>query len=337
MARAYVNYLMEPKRLNKLISDSGFCSRREADKLIEQGRVTVNGKIPEAGIKVKATDKVRIDDQTLAIRHEDTVFLLFNKPAGIATTTDLAVKNNIIQALNYPATLLPIGFLDRDAEGLMLLSNDTELVRKITKADTKFEKEYVVTVNKMITPEFLSRISEAGIYDYQPDRKKNFVSKEGPNRFRIVLEPNTNHHIKKLCEDLGYKVVHLLRTKLGHFTPAKLAVGFWRVLTVAEVDELKSLITNKGSRSRAATSHSEELYDDAPVRSRTLKPRSSSSPVTRSGGAVGRKPATFNNPKSAAHRAGGKNKTVKRSPVSAKKGKTGPTEKGRSAKRAPKS
>lgn len=328
---------MEPKRLNKLISDSGFCSRREADKLIEQGRVTVNGKIPEAGIKVKATDKVRIDDQTLAIWHEDHVFLLFNKPAGIATTTDLAVKNNIIRALNYPASLLPIGFLNRDAEGLMLLSNDTELVRKLTKADTKFEKEYVVTVDKMITPDFLSRISEAGIYDYQPDRKKNFVAKEGPNRLRIVLEPNTNHHIKKLCEDLGYKVVHLQRTKLGQFTPAKLAVGFWRVLTVAEVDNLKSLITNKGSRSRTATSHSEEIYEDEPARSRTPKPRSSSSPVNKSAGAVGGKPGNFSNPKSAANRAGGKNKVAKRSSSSAKTSPNSLTEKGRITKRTPKS
>jgi len=305
---------MEPKRLNKLISDSGFCSRREADKLIEQGRVSVNGKIPGPGMKVTAKDKVRIDDQTLTIRHEEPVFLLFNKPTGIATTTDLSVKNNIIRALNYPASILPIGFLDREAEGLMFLSNDTELVRKMTKFDTKFEKEYVVTVDKMITPEFIARIGETGTFGYSPAQKKNFAVKEGPNKFRIVLEPNTNHHVKKLCEDLGYKVTRLQRTRLANFTPAKLTIGLWRVLNEAEVNNLKSIVNGKAASKNKIT-RSQELagiYDDEEseiVRDRAPKPRASLNQTskTSSSSRGSSKTGNVDNPKSAANRSTGKN------------------------------
>jgi len=296
---------MEPKRLNKLISDSGFCSRREADKLIEQGRVTVNGKIPEAGLKVTAKDKVRIDDETLAIRHEDPVFLLFNKPAGIATTTDLSVKNNIIRALNYPASILPIGFLDREAEGLMFLSNNTELVRKMTKADIKFEKEYVVTVDKMISLEFLSKISETGAFDHNPNRKKNFVAKEAPNKFRIVLEPNTNHYVKKLCEDQGYKVMHLQRTRLANFTPAKLAVGLWRVLNEAEVNNLKEILSGKAPHNKITRSKkTDDIYDtdEQPSHSQIPKQRNSFNQTASRQNNVN----NSDNPKSATKRVAGR-------------------------------
>jgi 23S rRNA pseudouridine2604 synthase len=244
---------MNAKRLNKFISDSGFCSRREADKLIEQGRVKVNGKIAEAGRQVTAQDKVRIDDELLPMREEAPVFLLFHKPAGISTATDPSIKNNIISALNYPASLLPVGFLDREAEGLMFLSNDTELVRKLTRADQKFEKEYIVTVDKMLTPEFLGKISESGVAMLGGNREKNFVAKEAPNRFRIVLAPGTNHHLKKMCEDLGYKAVHLQRIRLGNFTTAKLPVRTWRALTEAEIEAIKSTL---GSRARKESASS---------------------------------------------------------------------------------
>jgi len=301
---------MEPKRLNKLISDSGFCSRREADKLIEQGRVTVNGKIPEPGIKVTAKDKVRIDDEILAIRHEEPVFLLFNKPAGIATTTDLTVKNNIIRALHYPASILPIGFLDREAEGLMFLSNDTELVRKMTKTDTKFEKEYVVTVDKIISPDFLTKISEVSTPGFQPDKKNNFVKKEGTNRFRIMLAPHTNHYVKKLCEDLGYKVTHLQRTRLADFTSAKLGVGIWRVLTETEVENLRKIALGKAGKEKANTGKETDFYDadEQPTRNRTAR---ESNTLGQKGKASRTKSSRnsvdkFDNPKSAAKRASSK-------------------------------
>ena len=292
---------MEPKRLNKFISDAGFCSRREADRLIEEGRVTVNGKIPEAGTKVGPKDKVRIDDEMLQVREEDTVFLLFNKPAGIATTTDLSVRNNIISALNYPASLLPIGHLDREAEGLMFLSNDTELARKMTKADTRFEKEYLVTLDKPVSGEFLSRISEGGAPAPGVTRKKAFVAKEGSNRFRIVLEPGMNHHIKRMCEALGYNVTHLQRVRIANFTPVKLQTGHWRTLTEAEVDNLKKLLSGRtGKGSGAPRRETDEFFgEDLPARSRSPRGQGGFNKPAQTG-ASGNRPVRSNNSRTAA-------------------------------------
>ena len=273
---------MEAKRLNKFISDTGFCSRREADNLLEQGRVTVNGKVPEAGTKVTAQDKVRVDGEILRIRHEEPVYLLFNKPAGIATTTDLSVRNNIIQALNYPASLLPIGFFDRDAEGLLLLSNDTEWVRKMTKADTRYEKEYLVTVDKLISPDFLIKVSEGGIPDPGEERKKNFVTRLGTTRFRIVLEPGTNHHVKRIVEGLGYKIMHLQRIRLGDFTAGKLQIGMWRTLTPAEVTSLKGPVSQKTRKSYGTSRTDEDFPEEGSFTrsARSDKPRSTVKPAS---------------------------------------------------------
>jgi 23S rRNA pseudouridine2604 synthase len=267
---------MEPKRLNKFISDAGFCSRREADQLIAQERVTVNGKLPEPGAKVSAKDKVRIDGELLAVREEASVFLVFNKPAGMATTTDRSVRNNIISALNYPATLQPIGFLDRESEGLLFLCNDTELARKMTKADNQYEKEYVVTVDQLVTPDFLAKISESGTLPTAGPRKKNAVTKEGPNRFRIVLEPGTYHNIKKRCEDLGFKVQHLQRVRIGNITPARLSVGMWRTLTEAEIESIKQVISGRGRRGSAAAARDyDDFYEEeGPTRRTAPKSRS---------------------------------------------------------------
>jgi 23S rRNA pseudouridine2604 synthase len=279
---------MEPKRLNKFISDTGFCSRREADQLIAHERVTVNGKTPAAGAKVTSQDKVRIDGQLLHYREEAPVFLVFNKPPGIATTTDRSVRNNILSALNYPAALLPIGFLDRESEGLLFLSNDTELARKMTKADNQYEKEYVVTVDKLVAPGFLARISENDLQDAGMARRKSAVTKEGPSRFRIVLEPGMYHNIKKRCEDLGYKVLHLQRVRIGSITPAKLAPGMWRVVTEAELEGLKSVLSGWSGRGRASASREENYYgEEMPPRRSPARPRPSraggSAPATRPG------------------------------------------------------
>ncbi|MFT2007692.1 pseudouridine synthase [Pontibacter sp. 13R65] len=238
---------MEPKRLNKFISDSGMCSRRDADKLLEQGRVTVNGKLPKPGTMVTPKDKVRVDDQLLNVREEEPVFLAFNKPAGIAVTTDTSIRNNIISALNYPATILPIGHMDRDEEGLMFLSNDSELVRKMTRADNRFQKEYVVHVDKPITSEFLAKLSTGGEQPAGPgeEQKKAMVTKEATTRFRIILEPGTNHHIKKICEALGYKVQHLQRVRIDSFKLAKLPGGYWRAMTEAEIAQVTSVLSQK--------------------------------------------------------------------------------------------
>ncbi|QCR22033.1 pseudouridine synthase [Pontibacter sp. SGAir0037] len=237
---------MEPKRLNKYISDAGFCSRREADELLEQGRVTVNGKIPQPGTMVTAKDKVRIDDQILSVREEEPVFLALNKPAGIATSADRSVRNNIISAINHPASLQPIGLMDRDAEGLIFLSNDKDLVNRMTKGDYKYEKEYIVTVDKVITPAFLEKMSEvSGPAEFSEESKKNHISRLDPTRFKIVLEPGTNHHVKRLVEAQGYKLVKLKRTRIQNLTISQLATGHWRTLTPVEVDELKKVLSSK--------------------------------------------------------------------------------------------
>ena len=241
---------MEPKRLNKFISDSGFCSRREADRLIEEERVTVNGKLPEPGMKVSAKDKVRIDDQLLTVREEEPVFLLLNKPSGMSATADMGVRDNVVRAINYPASLQPIGHLDRDAEGVLFLSNDGDLVRKITKADNKYEKEYIVTVDKLISQDFIAKLIGGGESESGEKLQKTFIAKEGSTRFRIILRPNTNHNLKRMCEDLGYKVVHLQRVRIENFTLAKLPNGHWRKLSPAEVETLASITGSRGSKSQ---------------------------------------------------------------------------------------
>jgi len=310
---------MEAKRLNKFISDTGFCSRREADNLLEQGRVTVNSKVPAAGTKVTAQDKVRIDGEILPVRHEEPVFLVFNKPAGIAATTDLSVKNNIIRALNYPASLLPIGFLDRDAEGLLFLSNDTESVRKITKADNRYEKEYLVTVDKLISPDFLTKVSEGGIPEPGMERKKNFVTKLGTNRFRIVLEPGTNHHVKRLVEGLGYKIVHLQRTRLGNITAGKLHVGMWRTLTEAEVTAIKSEAIRKPRKSYGANKATDDFEEESVVtrHSEPAKPRTAAKATSPSLKKPKSPPANNKSPKNTA-RGTGQQRIGKSKPASAR-------------------
>ncbi|WP_299700876.1 S4 domain-containing protein [uncultured Pontibacter sp.] len=251
---------MEPKRLNKFISDSGFCSRRDADELIEQGRVTVNGKTPtDPGMKVTPKDKVRIDDEMLRVKQEQPVYLIFNKPANMSATSDMQVRDNVVRAINFPATLEPTAMLEREAEGIIFLSNDGDFVRGVKRADNKFEKEYVVSVDKTITADFLQKISGGGAPVPGEERLNNSVSKETQTRFRITLKPGTDHYLKRMCESLGYKVVHLQRVGFGEFKLAKLPSGHWRVLTPQEVNSLTSLIPGgKGTSSRKT---SESSYD----------------------------------------------------------------------------
>lgn len=242
---------MEPKRLNKFISDAGFCSRREADRLIEEGRVTVNGKEPDAGTKVTPKDKVRIDDQLLRVRDEAPVFLVLNKPSGMSATADMEVRDNVVRAINHPASLQPIGKLDRDDEGLLFLSNDSDFVRKLSKAESKLEKELVVTVNKPISSEFIAKLSEACASFEDGNPKKAVVNKETSTRFKIVLEPGMNHSIKKTCEALGYQVTFMQRTRIQQITLARLQKGHWRTLTPQETDSLKKIASAKSDRAPA--------------------------------------------------------------------------------------
>lgn len=281
---------MEPIRLNKFISDAGFCSRREADKLIEQGRVSVNGKRPEIGAKVTFKDKVRIDGNLLDVEQAEPVYLLLNKPVGIETTTDLSQRDNIIRFVNYPERIFPVGRLDKDSEGLIILTNDGDIVNKILRAGNKHEKEYVVTVDKPINQDFVDKMSN-GISILGVNTKKCFVEQEGPTKFRIILTQGMNRQIRRMCEALGYEVQTLQRTRIMHLSLTKLPLGQWRSMTETEVAELQRLVaesakTEEGSAAKKKTGTGEGGGALKASKPKARKSASAAGRPTRQGAAV---------------------------------------------------
>lgn len=252
---------MEPIRLNKFISDTGTCSRREADRLIEQGRVTVNGKQPEVGAKVTTKDKVRVDGNLLQVDAVEPVYLLLNKPAGIETTTDTSQRDNIIRFVNYPERIFPVGRLDKDSEGLIILTNDGDIVNKILRAGNKHEKEYIVTVDKPINHAFVEKMSN-GVAILGVNTKKCFVEQLGANKFRIILTQGMNRQIRRMTEALGYEVQTLQRTRIMHLSLAKIPLGQWREMTETEIAEMMRLVasstkTEEGSSAKKSSSSRE--------------------------------------------------------------------------------
>jgi 23S rRNA pseudouridine2604 synthase len=195
---------VEKKRLNKAISETGYCSRRGADKLIEEGRVKVNGKAVELGVKVNSNDKISVDGRII-IKEVENIYLAFNKPIGITCTTEKHIKGNIIDFINYPERIFPIGRLDKPSEGLIFMTNDGDIVNKILRANNKHEKEYIVTVNKAITPEFIQKMSN-GIAILDTVTKKCKVEKINDTTFNIILTEGLNRQIRRMCEYLGYEV-----------------------------------------------------------------------------------------------------------------------------------
>ena len=277
---------MEPIRLNKFISDSGYCSRREADKMIEQGRVTVNGKRPEVGAKVSARDKVRVDGNLLEVDAVEPVYLLLNKPAGIETTTDTSQRDNIISFTNYPERIFPVGRLDKDSEGLIILTNNGDIVNKILRAGNKHEKEYIVTVDKPINQDFVDRMSN-GVSILGVNTKKCFVEQLGPNKFRIILTQGMNRQIRRMCEALGYEVQTLQRTRIMHLSLAKIPLGQWRNMTDTEVAELHRLVAGS-TKTEEGSIGKKRAEASTPAKSNKPKPRSSAptgSKSNRFGGA----------------------------------------------------
>ena len=215
-------------RLNKYISESGFCSRREADKLIESGVVTIDG--------VKATMGTK-----LISKEEDLVYIVLNKPVGITCTTEHKVKGNIVDFVNHKKRIFPIGRLDKDSQGLILMTNDGDIVNKILRAGNNHEKEYIVTVNKPINDEFVRRMSN-GIRILGQVTKKCYVKKEGPNTFRIILTQGLNRQIRRMCESLGFEVVKLKRIRIMNINLGKLKLGTYRNVTDKELSELLDLL-----------------------------------------------------------------------------------------------
>lgn len=226
--------------LNKYISDSGFCSRRDADKYIEQLRVTINGVEALKGNRVKEGDVVLVDGEPIR-KKKETVYLALNKPKGITCTTDLKDKTNIIDFVNFKTRIFPIGRLDKRSEGLIFLTNDGDIVNKILRAGNRHEKEYVVTVDKPITPDFVQKMRN-GVRILGTVTQKCFVKQEGPNRFKIILTQGLNRQIRRMCEALGYNVETLKRTRIMNLTLSGLPPGKWRYFTPAEIGTITEML-----------------------------------------------------------------------------------------------
>lgn len=227
-------------RINKFLSESGFCSRREADKLIEQGRVTINGVVPEMGTKISANDEVRVDGKLVREKREKRVYLAFNKPVGIECTTNLEVRDNIVDYINYHERIFPIGRLDKASEGLIFMTNDGDIVNKILRARNNHEKEYIVTVNRPITDRFIDRMAN-GIPILETVTRKCKVEQISKYVFRIILTQGLNRQIRRMCEHLDYEVTSLKRTRIININ-LDVLVGRYRELTDAEILQLNQLI-----------------------------------------------------------------------------------------------
>lgn len=235
--------ISEATRINKYLSELGYCSRRAADKLIEAGRITINGEKPEMGTKVQKGDIIRVDGKRIDDSAEKPVYLAFNKPVGIVCTTDTRVeKDNIIDYINYPSRIFPIGRLDKPSEGLILLTNDGDIVNKILRAKNNHEKEYIVTVNRPITPEFIKKMG-SGVPILDTVTRKCHVEKMSRNQFRIILTQGLNRQIRRMCTYLGYSVTKLKRVRIMNIS-LDLPIGKWRDLTEKELAELNILIAD---------------------------------------------------------------------------------------------
>ena len=256
---------MEEKltRLNKYLSEAGYCSRREADRLIDAGRVTINGSVPELGTKVTQNDVVEVDGKSITERKADFVYLAFNKPVGIVCTTDTRVeKDNIIDYIKYPKRVFPIGRLDKPSEGLIFLTDDGDIVNKILRASNNHDKEYIVTVDKPISQTFIKRMA-GGIYleDLDKTTKKCTVRKIDSQTFSIILTQGLNRQIRRMCEYLTYEVTSLKRTRIMNIkldTP----VGEYREFTADELKTLNMLLQDSDKHYKA----SKEIAETAEIK-----------------------------------------------------------------------
>ena len=229
-------------RINKYLSEVGYCSRRGADRLIEEGKVKINGKIPEIGSKVDEGDHVEVEGQRIEkSKKQKKIYLIFNKPAGIVCTTDVSGEpDNIIDFIKYPKRIFPIGRLDKPSEGLIFLTNDGDIVNKILRARNNHEKEYIVRVNRPINSDFVQRMSN-GVQILETITKNCFVKQLGPKKFRIILTQGLNRQIRRMCESLGYKVESLKRVRIMNIK-LDVPTGKYRKFTKDELTELNELL-----------------------------------------------------------------------------------------------
>lgn len=229
-------------RLNNYISSTGICSRREADKLIQQKKVLINGKMAQVGQTVEPGDIVKVNGKKL-IQKKNDVYIALNKPVGITCTTERHIKGNIIDYINYPERIFPVGRLDKPSEGLIILTNDGTIVNKILRSENNHEKEYVVTVNKNITQQFIDNMGN-GVRIFNPVTNKHVVTnkckitKVNNTTFKIILSQGFNRQIRRMCEVFGYEVKKLQRIRIMDLTLKGIAHGKWRKLTPDEVESL---------------------------------------------------------------------------------------------------
>src|ERR1035437_2748010 len=244
--------MAEKIRLNKFISDSGYCSRREADKYIEQGHVTVNGKRAKLGDQVSLRDKVQMNGNLIeAKKGDDFVFLAFNKPVGIISTTEIGVKDSIIDYIGYHERIFPVGRLDKESQGLIFMTNNGDMVNKILRAGNNHEKEYLVTVNKPITDEFILKMG-TGVPILGEITRKCKVVKESVFSFRIVLIQGLNRQIRRMCEYFDYEVTKLERIRIMNISLKGLPIGEWRQLQPEEMTEIMIAISKSSSTQEAS-------------------------------------------------------------------------------------
>ncbi len=231
-------------RLNKYLSEIGYCSRRAGDKLIESGRVFINGEAAELGQKISINDEIKVDDNVLEAKKKKKIYLALNKPIGIVCTTDTRVeKDNIIDFINYPERIFPIGRLDKPSSGLILLTNDGDIVNKILRTEHNHEKEYLVKVDKPLSQTIINRMSK-GVPILDTTTKECKIKKTGNNEFKIILTQGLNRQIRRMCEYFNYKVVSLERTRIMNIE-LDLPSGEYRELTKKEVSSLNKLIDNE--------------------------------------------------------------------------------------------
>ena len=264
-------------RLNKYISSSGICSRREADRFIENGQVTINGKRATLGMRVLPGQKVKVNGQ-LIVNDIEPVYILFNKPVGVVTTTDTQERNNIIDYISHEQRIFPVGRLDKDSQGLIILTNDGDIVNKILRAGNNHKKEYLVTVDKPINEEFVTRMSQ-GVPILDRVTRKCQVKMIHPHLFQITLTQGLNRQIRRMCEYFGYEVTKLERTRIMDIQLGTLQQGDWRDMTEAELTKLFDMIE--------ASDNEEKPKANAPKKSTpnsgTSKPQSHSKTANKGG------------------------------------------------------
>lgn len=288
-------------RINKYISESGFCSRREADKYIEQGAVTLDGKKVEMGTQVLPGQVVRVFGEIISGKAE-SIIIAYNKPVGIVSTTDPAEKDNIVNAIGHSERIFPIGRLDKDSQGLLLLTNEGDIVNKILRVNNNHDKEYFVTVDKPVTADFIKRM-QGGIPILGVVTRKCEITQKGSNSFMIVLRQGLNRQIRRMCEYLGYNVTKLQRTRIMHIHLNDLKTGQYRDLTPAETETLYKKIANSVKTEEASAKKGK------PARKSNATPKNSTvtkSQSVKSSPAKKERPASGSNFKSVKPIAGRK-------------------------------